>query len=205
MNAGKWGEVIRVCVDPQDNVWVFHRCFAAVLGDPRTLPGHSDGYLADCDMGGSHDSVFQILKFDRSGTFLAGNGQAMFVRPHGFYVDRDDNVCATDGLENGERGYHVITFSPDGKVLLTFGTKEVAGNGPDTLDDPSDVVTAPNGDIFVADGKRLYGVAGSNNRIAKFTKGGKFIKAWGKLGKGPGEFDLPRPTISLDSLLRAGE
>src|SRR6476660_4034734 len=27
MNGGRWGEVIRVHVDPKGNVWVFHRCF----------------------------------------------------------------------------------------------------------------------------------------------------------------------------------
>ena len=33
--------------------------------------------------------------------------------------------------------------------------------------------------------------AKSNARIVKFTKDGKFIKAWGKEGSAPGEFDVP--------------
>ena len=35
---------------------------------------------------------------------------------------------------------------------MTLGKAGVAGDGPDTFNRPSDVVTAPNGDIFVADG-----------------------------------------------------
>ena len=44
-----------------------------------------------------------------------------------------------------------------------------------------------NGDIFVADG---YGTK-SNARIVKFTKDGKFVKAWGEEGSAAGEFDVP--------------
>jgi DNA-binding beta-propeller fold protein YncE len=38
------------------------------------------------------------------------------------------------------------------------------------------------GNIYVADG------IGTNNRIAKFDKDGKFITHWGQTGKGPGQF-----------------
>ena len=53
---------------------------------------------------------------------------------------------------------------------------------------------APNGDIFVADG---HGDK-TNARIVKFSKDGKFIKAWGKEGNGPGEFDVPHG-LAMDS------
>jgi len=55
-------------------------------------------------------------------------------------------------------------------------------------------VTAPNGDIFVADG---HG-GNTNARIVKFTKDGKFIKTWGTKGSGPGELDIPH-AIAMDS------
>ena len=38
----------------------------------------------------------------------------------------------------------------------------------------------------------------TNARIVKFSKDGKFIKAWGKKGTGPGEFDTLH-SIALDS------
>jgi sugar lactone lactonase YvrE len=95
----------------------------------------------------------------------------------------------------------VVKFSPDGKVLLTLGKPGVAGDPPDALNEPCDVVTAPNGDIFVADGHSgqnanvpLTTVA----RIVKFSRDGKFVKAWGKLGSGPGEFKTPHG-LAIDS------
>jgi len=65
---------------------------------------------------------------------------------------------------------------------------------PDTLRQPTDVITAPNGDIFVADGHGQN----SNGRIVKFNSKGEFIKAWGKVGKAPGEFDTPHG-LAMDS------
>jgi DNA-binding beta-propeller fold protein YncE len=44
---------------------------------------------------------------------------------------------------------------------------------------------AADGDIFVADG---HG-GNSSERVVKFSRDGKFIKAWGKKGSAPGEFD----------------
>jgi sugar lactone lactonase YvrE len=88
----------------------------------------------------------------------------------------------------------VLKFSRDGKLLLALGKAGVPGDGPDTFNQPSDVVVAANGDIFVADG---HG-GNSNARVVKFSKDGSFIKAWGKKGSAPGEFDTPH-TIALDS------
>jgi sugar lactone lactonase YvrE len=75
---------------------------------------------------------------------------------------------------------------------MTLGKRGVAGNGPDTFDQPSGVAVAANGAIFVTDGH------GKNDRVVKFSKDGRFIKAWGKHGSGPGEFDQPHD-IALDS------
>src|SRR5205823_11510570 len=59
---------------------------------------------------------------------------------------------------------------------------------------PSDILIAPDGSIFVADG---HG-GNTNARIVKLDKNGKFIKAWGKHGSGPGEFDAPHG-LAMDS------
>ena len=106
-------------------------------------------------------------------------GAGMFVFPHGHHVDRDGNVWVTDGRGKGAKGHQVHKFSPDGKVLMTLGKAGVTGDGPDTFNSPSDVLVAPNGDIFVADG---HG-GETNARIVKFSKDGTFIKAWGKKGR----------------------
>jgi sugar lactone lactonase YvrE len=139
-----------------------------------------------------------ILKLDAAGTVVKSFGAGLFVTPHGIYVDRDGNVWITDASDgtNGtpNKGHRVFKYSPDGKILLTLGKAGVPGNGPDTFNRPSDVVVAPSGDIFVADG---HG-GDSNARIVKFSKDGRFIKTWGKKGSAPGEFDTPH-SIAMDS------
>jgi sugar lactone lactonase YvrE len=109
-------------------------------------------------------------------------------------VDREGNIWVTDGRGKDGKGQQVFKLGPDGKVLMTLGKAGVASDGPDTFNQPSDVAIAPNGDIFVADG---HG-GDSNARIVKFSKGGKFIKTWGRKGSAPGEFDTPH-NLAFDS------
>ena len=90
------------------------------------------------------------------------------------------------------KGNQVFKFSPDGKLMMTLG-KPGGGAEPDYFYQPNDVLVAPNGDIFVSEGH-----GGGNNRILKFSKDGKLIKSWGKLGTGPGEFDQPH-ALAMDS------
>jgi DNA-binding beta-propeller fold protein YncE len=171
----KMGAPIGVEVDHSDgkSLWIFDRCGAN-----------------NC----TGTQVPAIWKFDASGRLRASFGVGMFNFPHGFFVDKGGNVWVTDGRGEGGIGNTVIKFSPEGKVLLTLGKPGVAGNAPDMFNYPSDVVTAPNGDIYVADG---HG-GKTNDRIVKLDKDGHFITAWGKHGSAPGEFDTPH-SIALDS------
>ena len=170
-----WGAPIGVELDHSDgkSIWVFDRCGADNCAGSNLAP---------------------IMKFDSSGKLIANFGAGMFNYPHGLFVDREGNVWVTDSRGEGGKGHTVIKFAPDGKVLMTLGKPGVSGDGPGMLNSPSDVVVSPKGDIFVADG---HGEK-TNDRIVKISKDGKFIKAWGKHGSGPGEFDLPH-TIALDS------
>jgi len=77
---------------------------------------------------------------------------------------------------------------------MTLGQKGVSGSGPDLFDQPTDVVVAANGDIFVTDSHRN----GKNNRVVRFSKDGKYITEWGKKGSGRGELSEPH-TIAIDS------
>jgi sugar lactone lactonase YvrE len=168
-----WGSTAGVDVDSHGNIWVAERCGANTCDGSTLAP---------------------ILEFDSSGKLLKSFGAGMFLFPHGLTVDKDGNIWVTDGHGAEGKGQQVFKFSPDGKVLMTLGKAGVAGDGPDTFNMPSAVAIGPNGDIFIADG---HG-GNSNNRIVKFTKGGKFIKTWGKKGTGPGEFDLPH-CLAFDS------
>lgn len=186
MNGGKWGELIRVSLDPKGDIWIFHRCFNTVPAGAATCIGR--------------DNDPPILKFDPSGRLLTSFGKGMFAFPHGFTVDHEGNLWASDangsatvlGMSTEGRGQQVFKFSPDGRVLMRLGKAGVAGNGPDTFDRPTGVAVAANGDIFVTDGH------GKNDRVVKFSKDGKFIKAWGRTGSGPGELNQPHD-IALDS------
>jgi sugar lactone lactonase YvrE len=135
-----------------------------------------------------------ILQFAPSGKLLKSFGAGLFVFPHGIFVDKAGNVWITDAQGKDGKGHQVFEFNPEGKILMTLGQAGVAGDDQNTFNQPSDVVIAPNGDIFVADG---HG-GNSNARIVKFSKEGKFIKAWGKKGTGPGEFDTPH-ALAMDS------
>jgi sugar lactone lactonase YvrE len=175
--AGRaWGGTSGVHVDRDGrSVWVAERCGAN-----------------DC----ASSALAPILKFDANGTLVTSFGADLFHTPHGIDVDREGNVWVTDDGPNapGAKGHQVFKFSLQGKVLLTLGKAGVPGEGPDTFNRPSDVLVAPNGDVFVADG---HGGA-SNARIVKFSAEGKFIKTWGKRGSAPGEFDNPH-SLAMDS------
>ncbi|MGH7480952.1 MAG: peptidyl-alpha-hydroxyglycine alpha-amidating lyase family protein [Longimicrobiales bacterium] len=139
-----------------------------------------------------------VFRFDLDGRRLAAFGQGLFAWPHGIDVDHDGNVWVTDAVGFGEQpadlGHVVYKFSPDGELLLTLGTKGVAGAGRDTFNQPSDVLVAPDGSIFVADG---HG-AGGNNRIVKLAPDGSYLMEWGSTGEADGEFRDPHG-LAMDS------
>ena len=213
-----WGSTSAVDIDKDGtSIWVAERC------GPHTPSGNS---CLDRTTGKMSD-LPSVLKFDSSGKLVKSFGAGLLIFPHGIHVDKDGNVWVTDGQDDapvpargaggagrgvagaeggrgaapaapiGPRpgathGNQVFKFSPDGKVLLTLG-KPGGAASPDYFYQPNDVVTAPNGDIFVAEGH-----GAGNNRVLKFDKTGKFIKEWGKLGTGPGEFDQPH-ALAFDS------
>ncbi len=126
-----------------------------------------------------HRGKNPIVVLDRDGKVLRSWGDGQIKTAHGLRLDRDGNVWVTD------LGHHLVTkFDPQGKVLLTLGTKGKAGESKDRFNKPADVAFGAAGEVYVADG---YG----NSRVVKFAADGKYLKAWGKKGKGEGEFNLP--------------
>jgi sugar lactone lactonase YvrE len=169
-----FGSTIGLNVDRDGkSMWIFDRCGG------NTCEG---------------SNIAPLTKYDATGKIIATMGTGMFNFPHGLYVDNDDNVWVTDGRGKNKKGNTAVKMNQEGKVLMTLGEPGVAGDGPNQFNAPSDVITAPNGDIFVADG---HGDK-TNARIVKFDKNGKFIKTWGKEGKGQGEFDVPH-NLAMDS------
>ena len=201
-----WGSTSAVDIDKDGrSVWVAERCGVNSCADPAT---------------GKMSTLDPVLKFDTSGTLVKSFGAGMIAFAHGIHVDRDGNIWVTDASDNRPRpargaaagtpppapparlvGHQVIKFSPDGKVLMTLGKAGVAGDPPDALTEPNDVITALNGDILVAEGHAGQNANAPPNtvaRISRFTKDGKFISSFGKLGTGPGEFRTPH-ALAFDS------
>ena len=183
-----WGSTSAVDIDKDGkHIWVAERCGANSCAQ-SALPS--------------------VLKFDPSGRMVASFGAGLIQSPHGIHVDRDGNVWVTDCSCTGgtppidptappapPKGHQIFKFSPDGTLLMTLGR---AGGGRDTawFWQPNDVVTAPNGDIFVAEGHSSR--AGAIARVLKFDRTGKLLKTFGQFGKGPTDMDQPH-ALAFDS------
>jgi sugar lactone lactonase YvrE len=168
------GSTSAVWVAPSGHIWVAERCG-----------------VNSC----AKSSVDPVLEFDASGKVVSSFGANMFVFPHGIWIEKDGSIWLTDGQGVEGKGHQVFKFSPQGKVLMTLGKAGVAGDGPDTFNQPNAVAIAPDGSIFVSDG---HNPGRGNARVVKFSKDGKFIKQWGGHGSAPGQFEVPH-TLAFDS------
>jgi DNA-binding beta-propeller fold protein YncE len=188
-----WGGSNGVAIDRDGkSVWATDRC----------SPGTTPGCL------GSKGNPVHL--FDESGREVRSFGGGMLVWPHGIHVDRDGNVWVTDARApspedlkkfpgEANKGSVVVKFSPEGKVLLTLGKPGVRGSPPDALTDPTDVVTDPgNGDVYVAESHTNVTDPNLVARISVFDRDGKFLRAIGKTGTGPGDFRTPH-ALEFDS------
>jgi DNA-binding beta-propeller fold protein YncE len=172
----KWGAAIGLIPDGQGGVWMHFRSEPA------------------------------INHFDASGKLLASFGQGVFVQAHGFCRDRDGNFWAGDSgpfrddPSTKGRGFTLHKFSPTGKLLMTVGKPGVSRAGTDTFIGPTACAVAPNGDIIVADGHwpRPSDAQQDGDRLVRLTAEGKFVRAYGRMGTGPGEFMGPH-SLAFDS------
>ena len=147
-----------------------------------------------------------INYFDASGKIVQSFGQGMFVSGHGMCRDRAGNIWAGDSGPFGDaagaagRGFVVYKFSPDGKLLMTLGKPGVSKAGPDTFIGPTACAVAANGDIIIADGHwpRPSTAQQDGDRLVRLTADGKFVRDYGRLGRGPGEFMGPH-ALAVDS------
>ena len=176
-NGRTWGATSTVYYAGNGNIWAAERC----------------GGNGNCLDTPEIDPIFLI---DSRGRVIKSFGAGLIVWPHGMHVDFEGNVWIADARGDEERmkGHQVHKFSPDGELLLSLGVAGVAGKGNNIFDQPNDVLVAPNGDIFVADGHSVDG----NNRIVKFNSEGEYLTEWGSTGTGPGQFQVPH-ALAMDS------
>ena len=136
-----------------------------------------------------------VLIFDRDGNLTDSWGNGSFEFAHGIHI-ADDVVYVTD------RNTSVcIMYTLDGKPIQMLGRHGVhSDTGCENPGDlvpraagpfnyPAELVPAPSGDLYVADGYR-------NSRIHRFSADGQLKKSWGEPGKsGPNEFHLPHSLL----------
>jgi len=128
-------------------------------------------------------SEHPVIVFDREGNFLTSWGENVLTRGgHGIFIDTDDYVYLVDRIMQT-----VMKFTPEGKRLLTLGTKGQANEGK-PFNNPTDVALSPSGEIYVSDG---YG----NSLVHKFSADGELLLSWGEPGSEVGQFKLPHSVI----------
>jgi DNA-binding beta-propeller fold protein YncE len=144
----------------------------------------------------------QVLEFDQNGKYVReiGKGLYGFVFGHSIRVDKHDNIWVVDKGSN-----MIMKFNPMGHVTMVLGRKEEATDeheypkfgGPpprqvaNYFNQPTDVAWDAAGNIYISDGYQ-------NSRVAKISKDGDWIKAWGSRGTEPGQFNTPH-NLGIDN------
>jgi DNA-binding beta-propeller fold protein YncE len=210
------GEVAGIATNSRGHVFVYARTGHAVatLGDERTFY-HGGSRLFQFDQAGKfvkeigqgvyavnfaqqvrvdpQDNVWivdsgsnQVVKFDADGRFLLVLGR------------KPENITLRGGAGVPARQIDVIPEAAAGSGRGGAeggrgggrGGASGAGIPGDSFNRPADVTWDRAGNIYVADG------FGPNNRIAKFTKDGNFVKSWGQTGSAQGQFNRIRGIAS---------
>jgi len=206
------GEVAGVGANSRGQIFVYTRTGHpyATLGDNRTF-----------SRGGS-----KLFLFDAKGNFVREWGQDVygFNAAIGLRIDPQDNVWTIDvaanqvvkfnsdgsvGLVLGRKpetiGVRPNAPAAPGAPAAGGGGGGGGGGGQGAanrpagsgipgsgFNRPTDVAWDKAGNIYVADG------IGTNNRIAKFDKDGRFITHWGSTGSGQGQFNGVK-ALALDA------
>ncbi len=127
-----------------------------------------------------------VQVYSPDGKLIRAWGKGQFREPHQVRIDRKGNVWLVDS------GLHVVRkYTAAGVLQLTLGTLGEPGQDSTHFNRPTDVAVTREDQVFVTDG---YG----NNRVVNFDAGGGFIREWGGLGVGRGQFSLPH-SIAADS------
>jgi len=140
-----------------------------------------------------HRGSNPLMEFDADGGFIRAWGDGLFERPHGLRIDAEDSIWTTDVA-----GHVVYKFDSAGRIQMVLGVRCRPGEWHDfghlrLFNEPNDLAFTANGDVIV-----LQGHGKGPSKALKFDRDGNFIKAFGRQGSAPGEFDLPH-SIVIDS------
>lgn len=189
-----WGSVSAVNVDIDGrHIWAGDRCGA---NSCATTPG-----------------IDPIVKLDPYGNVVHSLGAGQILWPHGMDVDREGNIWIADARVANDReiqqnpaaarlGSAILKFSPEGQLLMTIGTPGETGAPPTHLTDPNDVLVAPDGSIFIAEGHsdQFLDEPGPTavGRISKWSPEGDLLMTFGDWGYEDGQFRSGH-SLAMDS------
>ncbi len=201
-NGEKFGLVSRVATNSQDRVYVFQRKDPPVVVFDRTgkyLGAWGAGEVTDphglkivddvvytTDRSDSVAKSFTLdgkplLELGTRGVhsdtgctgapWLADRAAGPFNHPTEMMAHPNGDIYVTDGYRNAR----VHRFSPDGKLVTSWGTP---GKAPGEFHLPHSIAIDPDGKLYVADR--------ANKRIQIFSPDGDFIGMWTGMG-GPND------------------
>jgi iron(III) transport system ATP-binding protein len=151
----------------------------ALIPGPRSItigPG-GDTYVLD--------NAGRVLVFDKAGKEIRRWHMPHYSvgKPEGICVLKDGRVAVAD------THYHrVVLFKQDGTLLGMHGSH---GEEPGQFIYPVAITQDDEGNYFV-------GEYGGNDRVQKFSPGGKFLLEFGSFGTSPGEFQRPSGVVWRD-------
>jgi hypothetical protein len=214
-----YGEVAGVATNSRGHVFVYARTGHAVatLGDERTFY-HGGSRLFEFDQSGAFvkeigQGVYgvnfaQQVRVDPQDNIWivdAGSNMVMKFNPDGRLLmvlgrkPESISLRAGPGVPASAADVEFLRRQPPAEGGRGGGGRGGGGRGGaaagagingDSFNNPADVTWDRAGNIYVADG------FGSNNRIAKFTPSGDFVKTWGHTGSGQGEFNGIRGIVT---------
>lgn len=119
-----------------------------------------------------------VVKLDAAGRVLGQiddiPGYGKLRGPFDVQVGPDDAIYIAD-----TRAHQIIALDAREQLRFVLGNP-VKGAREGEFAEPHFLAVTPEGDLLVADT--------FNARIQRFDRNGKFIRAWGRVGAGPGEF-----------------
>lgn len=173
--------------------------FTPVPSWPLLPHGHSFCGNANAVAVDSRDLVYVFNRgtvpvsiFDAEGNLCGGWGVGEFERPHGIFIDVDDNLWLVD-----VKGHTVEKRTPDGELLLRIGERGRPAPPWSGLpfNEPTDVAVHPvTRDVFVGDGY-------CNSHIHRYDAEGRLVKTWGGSGDKPGQLSNPHGLCLLGDTL----
>ena len=136
----------------------------------------------------SDATLHSVICFNPSGATIAQFGTAVLGRPGGIAIDRQRNrLYVADAKESRIAVFDTVSF----KFVAYFGGPGKLGQrDKGTFLSPTNVAVDRQGNIYVADT--------GNYRVQVWDPAGKFVRAFGTQGDGPGEFIRPKG-IGVDS------